>query len=275
MLNKIFCGNTLDILKTLDDSIIDVGITSPPYNKKEKHGGWLVKNVVYDNYKDVVDENEYQQEQIDVLNEIYRVTKAGGSFFYNHKIRWHEGVMFHPLKWLLKTKWCIKQEIVWDRMVASNIRGWRFWQIEEQIYWLYKPINDNKIGEELLSKYAQLTSIWRFSPERNNPHPAPFPIILPTRIISSILDENDGLVLDPYCGSGTTLVAAKLLSKNYIGIDISENYIEYAENRLNNCESEREKVNEELSKHLINKTFKDRKENGEFVGKYRPGVLDI
>ena len=268
-MNKIFCGNTLHILKTLDDAIVDVGITSPPYNKMEKQKGWLVKNVVYDNYKDVKSEEEYQQEQIDVLNEIYRITKVGGSFFYNHKTRWDKGRMLHPMEWLLKTNWCIKQEIIWDRMIAANIRGWRFWQIDERIYWLYKPINDNKIGEELLSKHAQLSSIWRFPPERDNPHPAPFPITLPTRIITSILNENDGVVLDPYCGSGTTLVATKLLNKKYIGIDISEEYISFAENRLNNYENEQAKINEELAKHKIEKTFKQRKENNEFTGKHK------
>ena len=268
-MNKIICGNTLDILKTLDDSIINVGITSPPYNKMEKQKGWLVKNVIYDNYKDVKTEKEYQQEQINVLNEIYRITKSGGSFFYNHKTRWEKGQMIHPMEWLLKTEWCVKQEIIWDRMIAANIRGWRFWQIDERIYWLYKPIDNNKIGEELQSKDAQLSSIWRFSPERDNPHPAPFPITLPTRIIISMLNENDGIVLDPYCGSGTTLVAAKLLGKQYIGIDISEDYISFAENRLINCEKELIKVSEEMSKHKIEKTFKERKENNDFTGKYK------
>lgn len=64
-------------------------------------------------------------------------------------------------------------------MIAANIRGWRFWQIEERIYWLYKPKKDHHIGEELKSRHALLTSIWRFSPEKKNPHPAPFPLALP------------------------------------------------------------------------------------------------
>ena len=268
-MNIVFHGNTLEVLSKLENSIVDVGITSPPYNKMEKQKGWLVKNVVYDNYKDVKSEEQYQLEQIEVLNQIFRITKAGGSFFYNHKTRWDKGRMYHPMEWLLKTKWCIKQEIIWDRMIAANIRGWRFWQIDERIYWLYKPINNNKIGEELQSKDAQLSSIWRFPPERDNPHPAPFPITLPSRIIISILNEKPGTVLDPYCGSGTSLVAAKLLNKNYIGIDISEDYIAFAENRLINFETERPKINEECAKHKIEKTFKERKENGEFTGRHK------
>ena len=124
---------------------------------------------------------------------------------------------------------------------------------------------------ELESKHALLTSIWRFSPVsgKKNPHPAPFPVTLPTRIIASMLNENDGIVLDPYCGSGTTLLAAKLLHKKFIGIDISEEYIKFSAQRLQNASSEKIAVEEEIQKHIVQKTFKQRKENGEFTGKHR------
>jgi modification methylase len=274
-LNEIIKGDVLEVLKTFDSNFIDVGVTSPPYNKQEKHKGWLVKNVKYDSFKDIKSEKEYQEEQINVLNEIFRITKEGGSFFYNHKTRWERGTMIHPMEWLTKTKWTIRQEIIWDRKIAANIRGWRFWQVDERIYWLYKPIKNNKIGTELESKHALLTSIWRFSPEQKNPHPAPFPVTLPTRIITSMLNDNDGIVLDPYCGSGTTLVAAKLLNKKYIGIDISEDYIKFSTQRLQNASSEKRTVDEELQKHLVQKTFKQRKENGEFTGKHKNGYIFI
>lgn len=272
-INKILLGNTLKILKKIDSETIDLGITSPPYNKGEKHKGWLVKNVLYDNVEDKKSEQQYQQEQIAVLNELYRVIKPGGSFFYNHKTRWERGIMLHPIEWLLKTNWLIRQEIIWDRTIAANIRGWRFWQVDERIYWLYKPINHNNIGTELLSKHAKITSIWRFPPERNNPHPAPFPLELPTRIIHSILNDEEGVVIDPYSGSGTTLVAAKSLGKNYIGIDISEEYNKQANNRVENFVSEQQTVLSELDKHKIEKTFKQRKENGEWIAKQKKNVV--
>lgn len=268
-INKIIEGDTLQVLKQLPDNIIDLSITSPPYNKQEKHKGWLVKNVKYDNYKDVKNEEEYRNEQIEVLNEIFRITKEGGSFFYNHKTRWEKGVMFHPIEWLLKSNWTLRQEIIWDRMIAANIRGWRFWQVDERIYWLYKPINNNKIGEELESRHSLLTSIWRIAPEKNINHPAPFPLALPLRIIHSILNEKDGIVLDPYSGSGTTLLAAKLLNKKYVGIEISKDYIDLSSNRLTNFENDRITAIEETSKHIVVKTFKQRKDNGEYTGRHK------
>jgi len=268
-INKIIQGDTFDILKKIDDDFIDLGITSPPYNKGEKHKGWLVKNVKYNIANDNIPEEVYQEQQIQVLNEIFRVTKSGGSFFYNHKIRWTKGKMLHPIEWLQKTKWTIRQEIIWDRMIAANIRGWRFWQIDERIYWLYKPVNGNKIGKELKSKHALLTSIWRFPPERKNSHPAPFPLLLPTRIIYSILDDKKGIVLDPYVGSGTTCLAAKLLGLNYLGIDVSREYVRDAENRLKNYLNYKNKIEEEILKHIVGKTFTDRKNNNGNTGKFR------
>ncbi len=267
-LNKIIQGDALTILKTLPDEFVDVGVTSPPYNKGENKKGWLVKNVKYSGARDKLPENLYQKNQVAVLDEIFRTTKPGGSFFYNHKLRWERGEMLHPLDWLRRTKWAIRQEIIWDRMIAANIRGWRFWQVEERIFWLYKPVGKNLIGEELKPRHALLTSIWRFSPERKNPHPAPFPLALPVRAIYSILDERKGVVIDPYCGSGTTLVAAKILGQDFVGLDVSEEYIEFAEERLENYEREVKFANEEISKHIVRKTFKERKKQGEFTGKY-------
>jgi modification methylase len=95
-LNDIIQGNTLSVLKILPDEFVDVGVTSPPYNKGENKKGWLVKNVKYSSATDKLPEDLYQKNQMEVLNEIFRITKPEGSFFYNHKLRWERGVMFVP-----------------------------------------------------------------------------------------------------------------------------------------------------------------------------------
>jgi modification methylase len=257
-INQVIYGDALEILKQIPDNSIDLGITSPPYNKKEKHGGWLVDKVRYNGYKDIMSEEEYQSWQVEVLNQLYRVSKEGGSFFYNHKVRYENGKMIHPLQWLLKTKWNIWQEIIWNRRIAGNIRGWRFWQVEERIYWLVKGK-----PKELKSKHAKLTSVWDIRPEHGHKeHPAVFLIELPTRIISSILDENDGIVIDPFCGTGTTFVATKLLGKKYIGVDISKEYVDYAKKRLEMVKEEERRVLKELSLYSVELTFKERKARG-------------
>ena len=92
---------------------------------------------------------------------------------------------------------------------------------------------------------------------------------LPVRCIFSVIDEEKKkLIIDPYCGSGTTLIAAKILGHNFIGIDISKEYVKFSEKRLKNYKAEEKYVNEEMAKHIVIKTFKERKEKGEFTGKY-------
>ena len=271
-LDQLTHGDALATLQSWPDALVDVGVTSPPYNKQEKHKGWLVKNVVYNAYTDAKPEPEYQADQVAVLGEIYRITKPGGSFFYNHKIRWERGAMYHPMDWLRQTPWTVKQEIVWDRVIAANIRGWRFWQVEERIYWLYKPIGNKLIGRELKSGDAKLTSIWRGVPEGKNPHPAPFPLWLPARVIIALLGGGDpGVVLDPYVGSGTTAVAAKLLGHHYLGIDISPEYLAFAQQRLDNAHAEMPKIRAELELHGVEMTFRERKQQGRNVGRFRKG----
>jgi len=258
-INELIQGDTLKTLKKIDSDYFDLSITSPPYNKR-KNSGDIIKKVEYDSYDDNQDEETYQKHQIEVLDEVYRVIKPGGSFFYNHKCRWENGNMIHPITWLSKSKWMIKQEIVWNRKITGNLRGWRFWQADERIYWLYKP-NHSKIGKELLPKHANMMAIWDIMPESKNPHPAPFPLDIPTRIIYSLFDEDkDKIVLDPYGGSGTVAVSAKLFGCSYCHIDISSNYIEMAKERLNRYEDYRETFNKEIERHFVKGiTYQERK----------------
>jgi len=257
-MNNLILGNNLEILKTFESNSFDGGVTSPPYNKKG-HSGKLVKEVIYNNISDNLPEDLYQKNQIEILNELYRIIKPGCSFFYNHKIRWNNGDLIHPMDWLRKTNWIIRQEIIWDRQIAANIRGWRFWQTDERIYWLYKPIDKNKIGKELLSKHSLLTSIWKIRPEQKVNHPAPFPLEIPVRCLYSVLNNEKASVIDPYMGSGTTGVACNFLGYNFTGIDISEEYIKYANERIKNYLSEKETFDNEIKKHCVIKSYKDRK----------------
>lgn len=257
-LNKIYQGDVIDVLNTFPDECVDIIVTSPPYNKQGAKGK-LVKEVDYDTVYDSMPENLYQLDQIAVLNELHRVTKPYGHIFYNHKLRWTDGNMIHPMEWIKNTEWNIRQEIVWDKIIAANIRGWRFWQVEERIYWMQKGI---KKGEELESRHAKMSSIWRMRPESKFPeHPAPFPVELPTRCIYSVADLKKGLtVLDPYSGTGSTLVAASIIGHNYVGIDCSNEYIKIAEERLKDP-TEIDRVCIEMNLHNVNKSYKDRKKS--------------
>ena len=76
-------------------------------------------------------------------------------------------------------------------------------------------------------------------------------------------------MLDPYIGSGTTAVAAKLLGHRYIGIDRSQAYIQMAQERLDNAQAEMKAIRKEIDLRNIETTFSDRKSKGMNVGKHR------
>ena len=100
----------LDGMKLIDDKSIDLVITSPPYNLGNTHHTGNKRHYTYD---DNFPEEIYQKNQIETLNECYRILKPNGSMFYNHKNRIKKGIQITPYEWLLKSKFVIKQEIVW------------------------------------------------------------------------------------------------------------------------------------------------------------------
>lgn len=221
--NKVIQGDCLEVMKEIPDNSIDCIIFSPPYNKKNV-GGKLVAKIKYISHDDNMPEEEYQKWQTIVLNECYRISRV---CFYNHKIRYQNNEAIHPMKWILNTKWKLNQEIIWNRKITGNIRGWRCWNIDERVYWLIKE-KPKEISQEL----AQLTSIWEIRPQKRDLHPAPFPIELVERCIKLGTNEGD-TILDPFAGSGTTGVACKNTNRNYILIEKEPEYIDIINKRLN------------------------------------------
>ena len=84
-------------------------------------------------------------------------------------------------------------------------------------------------GFQLADGGNAMGDIWSILPERNNDHPAPFPVEIPLRCIEAAGAQS---VLDPFAGSGTTLVAARMLGKAATGIELSVEYVAKAEQRL-------------------------------------------
>lgn len=209
-------------LTFIKDDTVDLIITSPPYNIGPKGGNGRVLwgGIEYSDHNDTMPEVDYQQWQIDVLNELWRVTKKGGSLFYNHKIRNRKGKGIHPLEWILKSDWNFRQQITWDRGSTHNKEMSYFWPHDELIFWLTKGTNDIYLSPE----GARMSTIWQFSFKTNTDHPAPFPKVLPARCIRAASKPGD-LILDPFGGSMTTCHAARELKRRSIGVDISREYV--------------------------------------------------
>jgi modification methylase len=227
--------DVLEGLRSLPDNSIDSGVSSPPYNKrglmlgkKQKGGDWD-GYITYENFDDNMEEPKYQQWQIDILNEIQRVLKPTGSFFYNHKNRRYDKSEYSPYDWISRCNLNLYQTIIWDRKADVNNSLYFFQPVYELVYWLTK---DNKRSPKFFKRaLEEQQSIWRISPKANLPHPAPFPEELVEHCILATTEPGD-TVLDPFSGIGTTAVVAKRLGRHYIGFDISEKYIEISEENI-------------------------------------------
>ncbi len=234
-LNKIYCGDCLDLMKQIPDESIDLVVTSPPYNnwrnkrtQKNRHEYWNRTNIIYDNCDDKMTDVQYEENQINVLNELYRIIKPHGTICYNHKDRIFNFEVKTPIEWILKSKLKYRQRITWDRCGMQAYNPIRFYRTEEDIYILGKD-SKYKWNKEC----AKYMSIWKILPSKNiDEHPATFPEELVKRCVLSFTNVGD-VVLDPYNGIGTTTKISKELGRKFIGFDISEKYCNIAQKKIN------------------------------------------
>ena len=229
----IYCGDCLEVIKEMPNESVSLVVTSPPYNKhsaKRKCGktdSWQKANISYGDFNDDLPESKYQEQQKEVIRELIRIIKPTGSIFYNHKYRIVNHRIISPEEWL--SEFIVRQVIIWDRTNSPILEPIRFMPKTEQIYWITKERKTPYFTKEGF----QFQDIWRIPPDSGNEHPAPFPLSIPERCIISACPKN-GIVLDPYCGSGTTLVACKELNRKGIGIEINKEYCNMAVQRLKN-----------------------------------------
>ena len=210
---ELYLGDCLEIMPTLGK--VDAVVTSPPYNIGNTHHTGSVRT---SHYSDDMPEEKYQDWQIDVLNAM-NCTQV----FYNHKNRIKNGLQISPYEWLLKSKWGIKQEIVW-RNGGQNFDSCRFYPMTERIYWLA----DNP------SVKGNNTGSWNdfvdWQPVKvKEEHGRQFPVEYPKTMLQFSGAQS---CLDPFMGSGTTGVACVKLGRKFIGIEISEKYFDVACKRI-------------------------------------------
>ena len=223
-LNKIYNQDCLEGLKQLPDECIDLCIMSPPYNLgKGHHTG----NKRHNPYNDNLPESEYQQWQIEVLNELYRVLKPDGSIMYNHKNRIKDGKQISPYEWLFKTSFTIKQEIIWVNR-SQNFDKIRFYPWTERVYWLTKSPQTkmfNSINHCDFFDYNE----WKPVGTKGQ-HIRAFPLKMVEDLISCFPDSQ--IILDPFMGSGTTAIASINTKRNYIGFELDTTYCGIANGRI-------------------------------------------
>ena len=220
----------MDTMSRMDDGLIDLIVTSPPYNLRNSAGHGFNKEGVwksavikegYDEHGDNMPHDEYVAWQRTCLTEMMRVLADDGAIFYNHKWRVQNSLLQGRSD--IVEGFPVRQIIIWQRAGGHNWNDTFFLPTYEVIYLIARP------AFKLAKGANKHTDIWYIPQETNTDHPAPFPAELARRCISSTTAR---LVYDPFMGSGTTAMAAKSLGRKWIGSETSPEYCRLANERL-------------------------------------------
>lgn len=231
-LNKIHCGDGVELMNRMPAGSVDVIVTSPQYNLRNSSGNgmkngnggkWKSAQLLkgYDNHTDDMPHDKYVAWQRDSLKAMMRLIREDGAIFYNHKWRVQNGLLQDRHD--IIDGFPVRQIIIWQRKGGINFNPGYFLPTYEVIYLICKP------EFKLAPKANAQGDIWTIPHELNNPHPAPFPVELAQRCIKSTTAK---IVLDPNMGSGSTAIAAEAEGRDWIGIDISKEYCKLANERI-------------------------------------------
>lgn len=239
-------GDCRELIKDIPENSINMVVTSPPYNIKKMYG----------EYGDNISLEEWKCLINDITREIYRVLTSNGSFFLNVS-----PVPFGKDKEILPLQ-CICYDIFkQNNFYLRNMITWTFNNMQncinrlsgryENILWGVKDLNNyifnlddiripyiTQNDKRLTGDGRNPTDVWYFDrvnnmtkQKLNLSHPTIYPLEMIERIVKMSTKEGD-TILDPFLGSGTTLLAAKNLNRNGIGFEIDKNYEGEIQQRL-------------------------------------------
>jgi site-specific DNA-methyltransferase (adenine-specific)/modification methylase len=236
-INKIYNQYCLEGLKKLPDKSVDMVLTSPPYNMRTRirEGQYTVRensehfSKKYKYFGDDLPIEEYYYFHKDVLTELLRVSKI---VCYNYQIVTGSKEAFFRL--LGDFSPYIKDIMIWNKGAGQPAMHEKVLNSSYEFVVILE--GDDKKGRVINNSYfgrgMQSNVISGFHKQNNiSGHGACFPVDFAKKIITLFSKEGD-LILDPFMGSGTTAVAAKELGRKYIGFEIVEEYVKFAEERL-------------------------------------------
>jgi len=239
-LNTVHQGDCLEVMARMPKNSIDLIVTSPPYNLRNSTGGGLTNGSgsLWDNAPlshgyadgntDDMPYDDYVAWQRKCLTAMMRLLKDDGALFYNHKWRVQDGLLQDRHD--IVSGFPVRQIIIWQRSGGINFNLQYFLPTYEVIYLICnKDFRLTSKDPEHPKAACGVGDVWKINQDIGNDHPALFPVELPKRCIES---TDATIVLDPFIGSGTTAIAAKMLGVNWIGIEISKQYCKLANARI-------------------------------------------
>lgn len=227
--------------KMVESSSIDLIITSPPYNV----------NIKYNSHDDEMPYSEYLNFTREWLSKCFDLAKDDGRFCLNIPLDKNKGgqqSVCADLTTIAKQAgWKYHSTIIWNEQNISRRTAWGSWLSASAPYVIapvevivilykkhWKKESGSRVSDISKAEFQEWTNgVWNFCGEskRKVGHPAPFPVELPKRCIKLFSFVGD-IVLDPFLGSGSTLVACSQTRRKGIGIEIDQGYCEIAKQRV-------------------------------------------
>jgi adenine-specific DNA-methyltransferase len=262
----IYCQDCIEGMQKLPDGLVNLAITSPPYNIGKE-------------YESLIETSDYINWCASWMKEIYRISDENGAFWLNvgYFTVKNKGLAV-PIPYLLwdKTDFYLLQEVVWNYSAGVACRN-RFSPRNEKLLWYIKnqkqytfnldEVRDPNVKYPNQKKNGKLkcnplgknpTDVWQIakvtsgakrSSKERTPHPAQFPTEMIEMIIKSSSNQGE-LIIDPFMGSGSTAVAAIENGRNVIGFEIEEKYVRIAQERIEKYLFEKKMVNSQLELEL-------------------------
>ena len=219
---KLYKGDCLEILKDIPDKSIDLIITDPPYKFENQGGGFYAKNnstqrVYLDNLKNIKCCEFEPRKFLEIIKP--KMKKFYGYFFCN------KSLVEEYIKFARENKF---QFDILVMAKTNPIPAYNNHHLSDLEY----VIMIREKGS-YFSKHKEIDDYRKFylTSCKKGVHPAEKPIELLKRFIKVSSEENE-LIIDPFMGSGSTGVACKHLNRNFIGIELDNNYFEIAKKRI-------------------------------------------
>lgn len=223
-IDNIYNKDCLEGMKKLPDKSIDLIVTDPPYLVSTKGGGFVTKNKKEKVFSEIASVGIERDLDHEVLTEMVRLMKKINIYIWcNHK------QIPQYLDYFVKELGCNFDIIIWNKTNVMPLYKNKW--LTDKEYCLYF----RKGGYCNPPSYADAKTVFTSAINKKDKKMYGHPTIKPLDIIKTLISNSSregDVILDPFLGSGTTAVAAKILGRRYIGFERQKEYFDTANKRL-------------------------------------------